>query len=820
AVAALVDAARVHMERRKDDQAAKRALERALQKDPDAPEAVALYGSLARRLLDDKTADQLAMKELHGEPPPSADRQAELHAGLGASALRRGEPDEAGRRFREAVAAKPGYPPAIQGLADLAAQSGAWDEVEALLRDAASREGVPPQVTAQFQRRLADAAEQQGRLDDAYQALLEADRLTPGDLQTRLLLGENRYRANRYREAAQYLGGVADHPDAERLPEEAAEAVYHGALAEMKLRRPEKAMPLLEAAVRIHPGHVAALGLLAERALEDGDVGRGLDLLELQAQATREPDERALRFERVADAILSELNDTTRASTNYDQAVAAAGDKATVALLDKALNLQRAGGRIEAAAQTAARLLERDAPAPERAKRLRDAAALDAALGRATEARERLQKALELDPLDHETLAGLSAMLVQEGKDDEAAQLLTRALPLLPPPTPGLRAARASLWMRLGEARERVRDARGAVVAFEKALEADPARRPLRELLLERYGDDPQYDALVRQHRTMVLQEEPLHAPSLRALANIDARSGARDGGRRFLELLAVAGKITDEERHRLAHNVPKAEDEPVGALDEDDHQLLAHQEALALAGVFAALWEGTAAERAPGLDSVGVGPNERVSPVAKSDLARAYADCAKLLGNRKTAMYLKPDSSFREIVLVAQPPTSIVVGPELTDGRALTDVRFLVGRALEIARPEYILAAALPPPEFTRLFAAILRAFHPRHARRKADEADEAAMWKRALPYKVAKRLAELFRDLANTEFSSHRWRRAVQKTGNRAGLLASGDIIAAARVLHAEGDRDGIEDLARFAASDDYLALRTKLDGAFGRR
>ena len=825
AVAALVDAARVHIERRKDDQAAKRVLERALKKDPDAAEAVALYGSLARRLLDDTTADALALKELHGEPPPSPERQAELHAGLGASALRRGESDEAARRFREAVAARPGYPSAIQGLADLAAQSGAWDEVEALLRDAASREGVPPQVAAQFHRRLADAAEQQGRLDDAYQALLEADRLTPGDLQTRLLLGENRYRAHRYREAAQYLGALADHPDAERLPEEAAEAVYHGALAEMKLRRPEKAMALVEAAVRIHPGHVAALGLLAERALEDGDVARGLDLLELQAQATREPADRAVRFERVADAILSELNDTARASTNYDQAVAAAGEAAPVALLEKALNLQRAGGRIEAASQTAARLLGRDGPAPERAKRLREAAALDAALGKSGEARERLQQALELDPLDHETLAGLSAMLVQEGKDDEAAQLLTRALPLLPPPTPGLRAARASLWMRLGECRERLRDAKGAVVAFEKAIEADPARRPLRELLLDRYGDDAQYDALVRQHRTMILQEEPLHAPSLRALARIDARTGARDGGRRFLELLAVSGQISDEERHQLAEtaHARKAggdDEAALGSLDEDDHTLLAHQEALALAGVFAALWEGTAAERAPGLDSVGVGPSERVSPVAKTDLARAYADCARLLGNRKTAMYCKSDPAFDEVKLVAQPPTAVVVGPGLTDGRSLADVRFVVGRALEIARPEYILAAALPPPEFTRLFAAILRAFHPRHARRKADEADEAAMWKRALPYKVAKRLAELFRDLANTEFSSHRWRRAVQKTGNRAGLLASGDIIAAARVLSAVGDKDGIEDLARFAASDDYLALRTKLDVAVGRR
>ncbi len=162
AVTALVDAARVHMERRKDDQAAKRALERALQKDPDAPEAVALYGSLARRLLDDTTADELALKELHGAPTP--ERQAELHAGLGASALRRGEPEEAARRFREAVAARPGYPPAIQGLADLAAQSGAWDEVEALLARrgvtggrAAAGDGAVPSP-ARRRRRAAGAA--------------------------------------------------------------------------------------------------------------------------------------------------------------------------------------------------------------------------------------------------------------------------------------------------------------------------------------------------------------------------------------------------------------------------------------------------------------------------------------------------------------------------------------------------------------------------------------------------------------------------------------------------------------------------------------
>jgi hypothetical protein len=51
------------------------------------------------------------------------------------------------------------------------------------------------------------------------------------------------------------------------------------------------------------------------------------------------------------------------------------------------------------------------------------------------------------------------------------------------------------------------------------------------------------------------------------------------------------------------------------------------------------------------------------------------------------------------------------------------------------------------------------------------------------------------------------------VQHTANRAGLVAAADMIAASRVLLAEGDLEAVRELARFAASDDYVALRTKL-------
>ena len=822
AVRALLDAARVHLERRKDDAAARASLERALTKDPQFPETLALLQSLYRRLGERDLADDLVRREreLSGARAPSPERQAELQSLAGRSLIDKGEVEAAAHLFREALSLRPGWAPAVHGLVDAAVRTGAWEEVETLLKSATAKDGVPPDVGAQFYRRLAEAAEHQGRPEEAYAALLEADRLVPGDLTTRLALGENRYRANRYREAAQHLTAVAEHPQAPALGQAAGEAAYHAALSELKMRRPEKVLPLVEAAVRLHPGHDAALGLLAERAIEGGEVERALDLLERQAAATVDAAERGQRFERLGDVVLSELKDAPRAMAAFERALEAAGSAASTELLDKLLSLERGAGQLPRASELAATLIDRATQKPERARRLREAASLDAALGKNDQAIARLRAALELDPLAHEALAGLSALFVAGGADEEAAQLLTRALPLLSPPPAddqAARAARATLWMRLGECRERLRDAKGALAAFEKALEADPSRRPLRELLLSRYGDDPAHDDLGRAHHAVILLDDPLHAPSLRALARIDgrgtrARSG--DGGRRFLELLAVAGAISDDERRKLASLPPLADDGKSASLDEDDHLRLAHSDALPLASVFATLWEGSA-PLTPDLAALGLSAGDRVSPVDDSELARAYALASRVLGNRKTGLYLKSDSQTKsdEVMVMAHPPTAIVVSPRLAGGRAPADLRFILGRALEVARPEYVLAAAMSASEFTKLFGAILRAFHPRHARRAQTADDEAANWRKQLPYKVARRLGELFRDLGETAFSSVSWRRAVQHTANRAGLVAAGDLVAAARVLNAEGDVEAVRELARFAASDDYLALRAKL-------
>src|SRR6185295_19052805 len=66
----------------------------------------------------------------------------------------------------------------------------------------------------------------------------------------------------------------------------------------------------------------------------------------------------------------------------------------------------------------------------------------------------------------------------------------------------------------------------------------------------------------------------------------------------------------------------------------------------------------------------------------------------------------------------------------------------------------------------------------------------EPAADLKKNVPYKISKRLVELFQELGTTSWSSVRWRTVVQHTGNRAGLLLSGDLQTAARLVVRNGD------------------------------
>jgi len=236
------------------------------------------------------------------------------------------------------------------------------------------------------------------------------------------------------------------------------------------------------------------------------------------------------------------------------------------------------------------------------------------------------------------------------------------------------------------------------------------------------------------------------------------------------------------------------------------------------------------------------VSSNDKVSPMSDLDLGKIYGQVAKALGNRKTALYVRPDGGPSDVNIVVQAPPALVVGPALAATAKGAEVRFQLGRGIELSRPEYILAAGVRPKQFTTLFGSVLRAFHPRHARRRASAGDaaaeQAARLKKNVPYKVSKQLVELFGALGTTSWSSLRWRAVVHHVGNRTGLVLCGDLKTAAAIVVKEsaaftnGDVPSSEDvrklatsyeplreLLRFAVSEDHFLLREKVGTAIAK-
>jgi hypothetical protein len=343
----------------------------------------------------------------------------------------------------------------------------------------------------------------------------------------------------------------------------------------------------------------------------------------------------------------------------------------------------------------------------------------------------------------------------------------------------------------------------------------------------------------IENHKA-ILVFDPAREESLHALAADHIRLGHVDRARSLLEVLDVLRLATDDDRDFLAQNPAperKPDDPYAGTLEDGGRgkYLNPLPDVHFMAEVLAAVWEGAPGLSQANLDSFGVTAKDKVSTVADLAIAQIWGQAGKALGNRRTSLYLRPDADFDGMSLVGVAPPAIVVGPRLAGEAAVGELRFRIGRALELSRPEYLLAATLPAPEFDTLFMGVLKAFHPKHARFRAGSedaaAEQAAKLKKALPYKIAKRVGELFQEHAEVALDPMRWREGAREAGNRAGLLMCGVASTAVRMVGRESipgvadapdaetlrDHAGrpgpLRDLLRFAVSDAYLDARDLL-------
>ncbi|HEX7507196.1 MAG TPA: tetratricopeptide repeat protein, partial [Polyangia bacterium] len=746
-------------------------------------------------------------------------------------------------RLDEALELDPGHLPAVITMADIYYREQQWSKAERRLNEALRRLRGQPEQTARLYHRLGEVYEKLGRLEEGYRQLVEADRAMPGQLMLRIALGENRFQARRWREATMHFESIAEHEMATQYPEEVAQALTHAAQAELKLRRPERAAALHEAALHFSPSHPQTLRALADLAIERGDKLEAARSLRRVAESSADQTEQVQIFEQIGDLQLALGNkDAARAAYLDASAMVETVQPAHVPLLEKLLDLQRGDGAVSDAIATAQRIANAVEDAGERAGRRREVAKLQMEIGDFANAADMLEKVLEDNPTDEAALHDLCTAYEHAERAGDVAATLERLLPGLPTISdPAAERNRAALWEELGNA-VADRDLGAGVAALEKAVALDSERLSARLHLAKLYAQHPDHSMLALENHRSLVQLDPTCEGSLRALAADYLANNRNDRARCCLEVLDLLGLANPADLVVLeAHALPERHtDEPyAGSIGESErHAQLIHPDTLVVADVFAALWEGVTAFSQSTLDSLGVTAKDKVSAISDLDVAKIFSQAGKALSNQRAGLYVKPDADFDGIRLVSVAPTAIVIGKRYAEEASVPELRFRIGHALELLRPEYVLAATIDPVVLDDMFMVALKAFHPKHNRWRAGSedstAEEAAKLKKALPYKLAKRIAEIFQEHADAELNCSRWRTAVLETGNRAGLLLCGELRTAAHVvlrestsatperisqefLAEQAQKPGpLKELLRFFVSQEHFALREILGTA----
>lgn len=777
-----------------------------------------------------------------------ARRQARLLIEIGGLQRLLGRPsNEAAATFQRALELAPDHVPAIDALSQLLIDEGQSAPARLLLERSIEQLANTPEArqAGQLYYRLAQLFEREQRDEEGYRYLMEAVRLRSKDLLVRLAVGQNRFRAARWREASRHLSEALDHPEAADHAAEAAEALYCAGVCEQRLRRGERALPFFQAALALAPTHALALEELATAALDSGDVKGAADFLGKLATVTEEPPRRVALWAAVADLYLDQLGDEARAASCFETVCRdlAEGhedlDATRLEVLPRAIPLVRRYGD-PAVAGAAARTLASQLDDAARSAQLLVAAEAFAAAKDWVNADACRREVLTLDPVCTEAALGLAQSLEAQGRPTELIDLLHEHLKQLPrlaaPDERPMRAAVHAILARVHRGLGQVDETIDALEAQLDLQEDEGVRLHLAEL----FRDQPRRaTAALANHRVLARNIE--NTESLRALAVASQRSEP-DRAYCLHRVLTTLG-VTDEAGEDFLRSFqPRAlapADKYGGELtDADREALLTPPSSTDLREVLAVLWEGASLLLPRHIEDFGVGSDDRVSPVEKTNLALVFSACARALGLKATSLYHAPASEADgapgdEIIVAALARPALIVPRGLGERLPLARLRFVIGRALELTQPTAIFAAGLERKEFARILTTVLRAFHPRHLRRRAalgpdDETrKQSEELRRAFPYKPARRLGELFRERPNMRFDSAAWRRAVHISANRAGLVLSGDLDSAVQQLVSEDP--GLEglplfpdalrkstllrDLVTFATSDAYYACRLKL-------
>jgi cellulose synthase operon protein C len=772
-----------------------------------------LYGQVAAALLaSDGAADAVPLFHLRA-------RLAE----------RRGENNDALANLRRIAELAPGDRAALFRLESRARESGLGDEVARWDDAIAAHFEGDPRAQAAFLTRAGEALIDAGRrgVDQAITRFRAAVTAAPGYFPAlrawlRLALVEERW--GDVATVCEQQAEVA-RTDAERAH------LYHlaGVTAMERGDDPERAAADLRHVLALDPRHEDAFRRL--RKLLVGH-GRHADLAELLGQRVEIETEapRLVELHATLAALFRDaLGDPERAKAHL-RAVLSRDPRnlaATASLADITWGLGQWG---EAAEALIARARLENDPQLLKETFFRLGVIYSDHLPDRRWALKSFERVLGFDPGDLRALEYVS-QLAMAGGEWRLALGATERLAGLELPELSVRAGHILRIARIHE--EGFADAKRAEESLKRAHELDPTNTEVLAAIVafyQRRRDLPTLRVhLDRTAGTMRwrLAKSPGDGLAYRTLARALAVRGqlgvvgSLEAARAAAELAHAFGAADETELGLIAEATPPS-GRGLGDLGIDE--VLFHASIPnGFRQIFRLLYE-TLGKRFPAdVRRFGVGRAERL-PRTGHPFRELAGVVAAELGIKDLEVYVGTAQPLALAVEMTD-PISLVVGSALVDATKPAQIRFAVGRALKLYASYMALPARLTPDELGVLLAGIIRLYDPQFAPpgvAPAAIAEEAQRLGRLVPKRLRDEVAPFASEIHGQEFDHQALWLGVQHTGNRAGLVTGGSVLAGASVLLRQGRlgdlASGLEDpqiveLLRFAVGDEHCDVRRTL-------